>query len=79
MENEQSKSKRVFRTNEERIAEIDKKIAYHQQNIDSLEEQKKKIGQPRARRSNSSKELLNAIKESGKTMDEILAFVKSQE
>ena len=71
-----TKTKRNFRSAEERIAEIDRKIAFHSKSIEQLESRKAKINAPRKRRMSYAK-VFAEIKASGKTPEEIAEFLKS--
>ena len=71
-----TKAKRNFRSAEERIAEIDRKIAFHSKSIEQLESRKAKINAPRKRRMSYAK-VFAEIKASGKTPEEIAEFLKS--
>ena len=68
--------KRVFRSAEERIAEIDKKIAFHAKATETLEAKKAKIraGGKRERKLSFAKVLAQA-KASGKTPEQLAAFL----
>ena len=63
----------VRRSSEERIAEIDKKIAAHEANIATLKQKKESILNPKPRRSKAAgmKALIAKAKESGLTNEEI--------
>lgn len=64
---------RTTRTKEERITEIDAKIAHHMQCVKALESQKEKILNPKPR-SNPNKEIcaiISKAKENGLTEKEI--------
>lgn len=71
-----TKAKRNFRSAEDRIAEIDRKIAFHSKSIEQLESRKAKINAPRKRRMSYAK-VFAEIKASGKTPEEIAEFLKS--
>lgn len=71
------KAKRNFRSAEERIAEIDKKIAFHTKSIEQLETRKTKIGTARRQRKLSYGKVFAELKASGKTPEEIAAFLNS--
>jgi len=73
---EQTKAKRVFRTAEERFAEIDKKIAFHQRLIELLETKKSSIGTGHRQRKPSFAKVFAELKASGKTPEEILELFK---
>lgn len=64
---EQPKAKRNFRSAEERIAEIDKKIAFHTKAIETLEAKKTKVGTARRTRKMSYAKVLAEMKASGRT------------
>ena len=68
---ETPKAKRVFRTPEERQAEIDKKIMFHQKAIEQLELKKAKIGTGRRQRKLTYAKVFADLKASGKTPEEI--------
>jgi hypothetical protein len=72
---EQPKAKRVFRSAEERFAEIDKKIAFHQRSIEKLESKKTNIGTGRRQRKPSFAKVFAELKASGKTPEEILELL----
>lgn len=63
----------VRRSAEERIAEIDKKIAAHEANIATLKKKKEAILNPKPRRSKAAgmKALITKAKESGMTNEQI--------
>ena len=65
------KAKRTFRTAEERIAEVDKKIQFHQKAIDQLKSKKAKIGTGRRQRKLTYAKVFAELKASGKTPEEI--------
>jgi septal ring factor EnvC (AmiA/AmiB activator) len=71
-----TKVKRNFRSAEERIAEIDRKIAFHSKSIEQLETRKSKINAPRRRRLSYAKVFAN-LKASGKTPEEIQEMLKT--
>jgi hypothetical protein len=71
----EEKAKRHFRSAEERIAEIDRKIAFHTQSIEKLQTRKEKIHEPRKRRLSYAKVVAD-LKASGKTPEEILSLVQ---
>jgi len=73
---EVTKAKRNFRSAEERIAEIDRKIAFHTRSIEKLENRKARINAPRRRRLSYAK-VFAEIKASGKTPEEIAELLKS--
>lgn len=68
-------AERKIRSKEERIAEIDKKIEGHKQNIAALEKKKDAILNPktRARKLTSVTSIVKKAKESGMSSDEIAA------
>lgn len=68
---ETPKAKRTFRTSEERLAEIDKKIMFHQRAIGQLESKKAKIGTGRRQRKLTYAKVFAELKASGKTPEEI--------
>lgn len=68
---------RVFRTAEERVAEIDRKIAFHTKSIEQLEAKKGKIGTARRQRKLSYGKVFAELKASGKSPEEIAAFLNS--
>jgi septal ring factor EnvC (AmiA/AmiB activator) len=74
---EQTKRTRTFRSAEVRLAEIDKKIAFHQKAIDQLTEKRGKIGTARRERKLSFAKVIAQAKSSGKTPEEIAAFLNS--
>jgi uncharacterized coiled-coil protein SlyX len=61
-------AERRVRSKEERIAELDKKIAYHQEKIDALEEKKKALITPKM----TAAQIINAAKEKGMTTEQIM-------
>lgn len=72
----ETKAKRNFRSAEERIAEIDRKIAFHSRSIEQLETRKARINAPRRRRLSYAK-VFAELKASGKTPEEIANLIKS--
>ena len=72
----ETKAKRNFRSADERIAEIDRKIAFHTRSIEQLETRKSKISAPRKRRLSYAK-VFAELKASGKTPEEISDFIKN--
>ena len=72
----ETKAKRNFRSAEERIAEIDRKIAFHIRAIEQLETRKAKVSAPRKRRMSYAK-VFAEIKASGKTPEEIAELIKT--
>ena len=72
----ETKAKRNFRSAEERIAEIDRKIAFHSRAIEQLETRKAKVSAPRKRRMSYAK-VCAEIKASGKTPEEIAELIKT--
>lgn len=70
------KAKRNFRSAEERIAEIDKKIAFHTRSIETLEAKKTKVGTGRRTRKLSYAKVFAELKASGKTPEEIADMLK---
>jgi hypothetical protein len=74
---DQTKEKKaiVFRTIEEREAELDKKIKYHEDMISVLNAKKEKLRAPRKARV-SFQTVINELKASGKTPAEILELLK---
>jgi septal ring factor EnvC (AmiA/AmiB activator) len=72
---EETKAKRNFRSAEERIAEIDRKIAFHMKSIEQLEKRKEKVNAPRRRRLSYAK-VFAELKASGKTPEEIASLLK---
>ncbi len=72
----ETKAKRNFRSAEERIAEIDRKIAFHSRAIEQLETRKAKVSAPRKRRMSYAK-VFAEIKASGKTPEEIAELIKT--
>ena len=71
---ETKKRTRNVRTNEERVAALDEKIAYHTKCIATLKKKKDELLKPSSKE--TYKELMKAIKASGKTPDEILKMIK---
>lgn len=70
---ETPKAKRLFRTPEDRQAEIDKEIMFHQKAIERLESKKTKIGTGRRQRKLTYAKVFKDLKASGKTPEEIAA------
>lgn len=71
------KRTRTFRSAEVRLAEIDKKIAFHKNAVEQLEVKKIKVGAARRTRKISYAKVFAEIKSSGKTPEEIAAFLNS--
>lgn len=71
-----TKAKRNFRSAEERIAEIDRKIAFHTKSIEQLQSRKARICAPKRRRLSYAK-VFAELKASGKTPEEIAELLKS--
>ena len=69
------KKTRVRRPIEEREAELDTKIKYHEDCIASLKARKENLRAPRATRM-SYKTVIAELKASGKTPEEILEFLQ---
>ena len=69
------KAKRTFRPAEERIAEVDKKIQFHQKAIEQLESKKAKIGTGRRQSKLTYAKVFAELKASGKTPEEIAEFL----
>ena len=69
------KAKRTFRTVEERIAEVDRKIQFHQKALELLESKKVKIGTGRRQRKLTYAKVFAELKASGKTPEEIAEFL----
>ena len=69
------KAKRSFRTVEERIAEVDRKIQFHLKAIEQLESKKAKIGTGRRQRKLTYAKVFAELKASGKTPEEIAEFL----
>lgn len=65
------KAKRTFRTADERLAEVDKKILFHQKAIEQLESKRDKIGTGRRQRKLTYAKVFAELKASGKTLEEI--------
>ena len=65
------KAKRSFRTVEERIAEVDRKIQFHQKALEQQESKKTKIGTGRRQRKLTYAKVFSELKASGKTPEEI--------
>lgn len=72
---ETPKSKRTFRTVEERIAEVERKIQFHQKALEQLESKKAKIGTGRRQRKLTYAKVFAELKASGKTPEEIAEFL----
>jgi len=71
--------KRVFRTAEERKADIDKKIAYHAAAIQKLEAKKARIGTGHRVRKPSFASVVAELKASGLKPEEILELLKKNQ
>lgn len=69
------KANRTFRTAEERIAEVDRKIQFHQKAIEQLESKKAKIGTGLRQRKLTYAKVFAELKASGKTPEEIAEFL----
>ena len=69
------KAKRTFRTADERIAEVDRKIQFHQKSIEQLESKKAKIGSKRRQSKLTYAKVFAELKASGKTPEEIAKFL----
>jgi septal ring factor EnvC (AmiA/AmiB activator) len=69
------KAKRTFRTAEERIAEADRKIQFHQKAIEQLESKKARIGTGRRQRKLTYAKVFAELKASGKTPEEIAEYL----
>jgi len=66
--------KRVRRTKEQLVADIDKKIAYHHEQIKRLEERKVQVLTPRVRKKSlSAKSILDYAKSNGMSLEDIAA------
>ena len=65
------KAKRSFRSVEERVAEIDRKIQFHQKALEQLESKKAKIGTGRRQHKLTYAKVFAELKASGKTPEEI--------
>ena len=61
-------AERRVRSKEERIAELDKKIAYHQEKIDVLEAKKKALETPKM----TAAQIISAAKGKGMTTEQIM-------
>lgn len=61
-------AERRVRSKEERIAELDKKIAYHQDKIAVLEEKKKALVTPKM----TASQIISAAKDKGMTTEQIM-------
>ena len=68
-------AKRTFRTAEERMAEVDRKIQFHQKAIEQLESKKAKIGTRRRPSKLTYAKVFAELKASGKTPEEIAEFL----
>lgn len=69
------KANRTFRTAEERIAEVDRKIQFHRKAIEQLESKKAKIGTRRRQSKLTYAKVFAELKASGKTPEEIAEFL----
>jgi len=72
----EQKAKRTFRSPEVRLAEIDKKIAFHQKSIEQLEAKKTRVGTAHRTRKPSFAKVFAELKASGRTPEEILELLK---
>jgi septal ring factor EnvC (AmiA/AmiB activator) len=72
---ETPKAKRTFRTVEERIAEVERKIQFHQKALEQLESKKAKIGTGRGQTKLTYAKVFAELKASGKTPEEIAEFL----
>ena len=72
----ETKAKRNFRSADERIAEIDRKIAFHSKSIEQLEKRKSRINAPRKRKLSYAK-VFAELKASGKSPEEIAEMIKA--
>ena len=65
-------NKRTRRSKEELLSEIDKKIAYHKEQITKLEEKKERmINPPPRKKTISSKKIIDLAKANGFSLEEI--------
>jgi len=64
-------AKRTIRTSEERLAEVDQKILFHQKAIEQLDARKAKIGAGRRQRKLTYAKVFAELKASGKSPEEI--------
>ena len=74
--------RRVRRSLEERIAALDQKIKFHKDKIEILEKQKKDILNPPQKKKTKEEtlnEIYKAAKASGRSLDDILAMLKTEE
>ena len=69
------KAKRTFRTAEERIAEVNRKIQFHQKALEQLESKKAKIGTGHRQHKLTYAKVFAELKASGKTPEEIAEFL----
>lgn len=80
MEAKTRKYRSGTRSKEERIEAIESKQKFHRDCIDKLEEDKQKLLNPaprvRMKMSDHDKELLNQIKNSGLSLEEVLRKIK---
>ena len=72
---ETPKAKRTFRTVEERIAEVERKIQFHQKALEQLESKKAKIGTSRRQRKLTYAKVFAELKASGKTPEDIAEYL----
>lgn len=77
MEKKVRKTRSGTRSSEERIEALELKQKFHQDCIEKLEVLKQAILNPKARvkMSNHDKELLDAIKKSGKSIEEVIKML----
>lgn len=66
-------AERKIRSKEERVAELDKKIAYHKQCVTTLEAKKESVLNPKSRKrgSRSVNTIISKAKEAGLTNEQI--------
>lgn len=68
---------RKRRTTEERVAEIDAKIAYHEAHLKTLQQKREDVLNPvRKARKASMKQVTDRLKESGLSPEQLLALIE---
>lgn len=63
-------TKRVYRSRDEMIAEVDKKIAFHKEKIAILEKRKAELAKPRAGRKSNKQKKFEELIATGKLTEE---------
>ena len=73
----ENKKVRKWRTVEERIAEVDAKIAYHEEHVKTLQQRREDlINPPKVARKTSMKQIADRIKESGLSTEEVMQLIE---